>query len=265
LDKLRQETSEWMMDADSSTSEELKAKLRELKEVVSPVLKRKAEAQKRPEYLELLRQALNQTKMLAGVIQDSLEEAMRSESSTSSLLEAMKSASEARASTSSDVPSHTSEASPEAETVTEIDPLAELEEPDLPPAWTATADTSTTPEPVPYLSPYSAEDLEGLLSKYESVAKWLEEKLELQEKLQDWEDPVFEAGELERKAKDLNDALMDIVAKKLVKPRIKKPTVSKAGKSKASKSTSTQTSEVKETTTKEDGEKVWASVEHNEL
>lgn len=269
LDKLRQETSEWMTDTGSSTSEELKAKLKALRNIVSPVLKRKAEAQRRPEYVDLLHQALNQTKMLVGIIQNSIQEAARAESSSSSLLEAMRTASEASASASTSASSGMIEDAQETKTATGVDPLAELEEPELPPVWTATADASSTPTPEPeqYSSPYSADDLEELLSEYDSVAKWLEEKLKLQENLQEWEDPVFETGELERKAKGLNDAFMRIMRKGMTKPKIKKPTVSKAGKSKASKNVSTRSSGGKETTvtTSGDDEKTSADVGHDEL
>lgn len=262
LEKFREETSEWMSDASSATSEELKEKLNSLKAIVSPVLSRKAEAQKRPEFVELMQQALNQTKMLIGVIQNSIEEAARSEASTKSLVEEMKSAAEAQASVSASTDS--AEASPTS------DPLADLEE-DLPPAWSSTASqSSTTAAPEPYLTPYTAGDLKELSEEYEAVASWLEEKLAAQEKLQPWEEPVFESRELERKTKRLNDALMGIIQKKMARPKGSKAkgktkSAGKKGKESASGEPSTSGSGSGEATSSDKDAKVRMSVEHNEL
>lgn len=270
LEKLREETSEWIADASSATSEELKQKLKSLKDIVSPVLSRKVEAQKRPEFVELMQQALNQTKMLISVIQDSIEEAARSEASTKSLVEEMKSA--AKASASESTPTESAEASP---TSTEHDPLAELEEPDLPPAWSSTgADSSTTAAPEPYLTPYTAEDLKELSDEYEAVATWLEEKLAAQEKLQPWDDPVFDVKEMEKKTKQLNDALMGIIQKKMMKPKVSKPKSSKSKTKTASKKSKVSGSEEPSATQSDNGEEATSSgkdakatkvVEHNEL
>jgi hypoxia up-regulated 1 len=265
LEKLREETSEWMSDASSATSSELKEKLKALKAIVSPVLSRKAEAQKRPEFVELMQQALNQTKMLISVIQDSIEEAARSEASTRSLVEEMKSAAaEAEASVSASTDS--AEASPTS------DPLADLEE-DLPPAWSSTASSpSTTPAPEPYLTPYTAEDLQELADEYEAVASWLEEKLAAQEQLQPWEEPVFESKELERKTKRLNDALVGIIQKKMVRSKGgkaksgkgKTKSAGKKGKGSASGETSGSANGGEAASSGKDA-KVRMGVDHNEL
>lgn len=274
LEELREKTSEWMADASSATSDELKERLKALKDLVTPVQSRKAEAQLRPEYVEMAKQALNQTRMLIGVIQDSIEEASRSEASSKSLLEEMKSAAEAEASPSSSMESDASA------TASERDPLADLEEPGAPDAWSSASDATTIPTPGPYLTPYTTEDLKELSDEYESVASWLEEKLAQQEKVNPWDDPVFNSKELEKKTKQLNDALMAIVQKKMVRtpPKVPKKDKSSKPKSKTSKKgKSGSESTVEESTGSSStggggtatssgkGAKVSLNVEHNEL
>ena len=262
LEKLREDTSEWMSEASSATSDELKAKLQALIDIVKPVILRQSEAEKRPEHVESIQQVLDRTKSLIGVIEDSIEQAARSEASSSSLLEEIKSASSSAEASTSPSPDDLAK---------ESDPLADLEEPDLPPAWSSSDDAAPTPEP--FLSPYTAEDLKTLKEDYDKVASWLEEKLAAQEELQLWDDPAFEIRDLEHKTKQLNDALMALVQKKMVKPKAKKPSASKAKSSKSKKGKSSTAEETSATSVKASESltssgkeaKVSMSVEHNEL
>jgi hypoxia up-regulated 1 len=81
------------------------------------------------------------------------------------------------------------------------------------------------------MAPYTEEDLKELTDAYETVNTWLEAKLAEQEKLKPHEDPVFAAGELQKKATELNDALMKVFNRKM------KPLKSSTTKSKAPKPT----------------------------
>jgi hypoxia up-regulated 1 len=170
----------------------------------------------------MLREALGQAQGLVNIIKDSMVVASSSEAAASS------SASEEAAKAAASPSTSTSSADPE----TSVDPLAELEE-DESSSTTSTTEIPT-PSANPWISPYTEDDLKALTDTYESVNTWLEEKLAEQEKLKPYEDPIFAPGELQKKATELNDALMSLLQKKLKQQQPPKPKPkSKTSKTKA--------------------------------
>jgi hypoxia up-regulated 1 len=79
---------------------------------------------------------------------------------------------------------------------------------------------------------YSEDDMKSLTGVYESVQKWLDEKLAEQAKLSEFQDAAFTLRELEEQSRKLNNALMEMVQRKMMRPP---PTKSRAAKPKATK------------------------------
>ncbi|KAF2843570.1 actin-like ATPase domain-containing protein [Patellaria atrata CBS 101060] len=240
IEDLLSSTSEWLygegVDAPVDT---LKSKLKDLKNLVDPVSKRAAEAVKRPKSVELLQQTLDQTKMLLGVVEDSIASAAASAASLAA--EASKSATEAASSVSSVV---TPEKSGD-----ELDELEEGLESDLP----STASSATEPATTPDAPLYSEEDLKGIREAYQSVSAWLEEKTALQEKLKPWEDSALSSQELEVKARELNEAVSGLLTRRIKVGGDKKAKSSKSkSKSKSAKASKSRKAE-KGKETKESG------------
>jgi hypoxia up-regulated 1 len=203
---------EWIYsEGREATREELKAKLKEMKDIVGPVEKRKEEAAGRPAKLKALQDALNQTKQVIIGIQGQIENDTKIHESWSASMSAAATA------------------TPSATT----DDFAGLEdeatESDSAPIAEATLDPPT----------YSPEDLIVPQSLYESVSTWLEEKLALQEKLTPTDDPALLVADLEAKAKQLTDVQVDLIMKSMKKPyKSKRPTKPKSSsKSKKPKKT----------------------------
>ncbi|OCL06044.1 actin-like ATPase domain-containing protein [Glonium stellatum] len=213
LEEQLRSTSDWIYEEGHDAAEEiLKEKLKDLKAHVDPILKRKDEARKRPDAIKSLQDALGQTKSMASVIKDQVQKA--AEASSSAAEELSKS-------------SASSTATAEESATTNADPLADLEEEDM-------LKSTTSEEPKPSKSPeimlYTEEDLKEITNTYESIEQWLDTKLAEQAKLSDAEDPAILIKDLENKSRQLNNALMEILQKKM-----RMPTKSKASKPKATK------------------------------
>jgi hypoxia up-regulated 1 len=222
IESLLKTSSKWLSDSEgTATSKDLKAKLKGLEEQVNPIKSRKEEAARRPELVGFLRDALQQAKGLAEVIRQSLESA---KSAVESSIE------------SSTVSSESSTTSAPAEPSSR-DPLADLEEADDPSTTTTSAEPKSSEDP--FVMPYTETDLEDMMESYESVTTWLDEKLVEQANLKEWEEPVLLSTDLQRKAKDLNDALMKLLQQKMRKPtskgRAKKPKPTKKASKKDDK------------------------------
>ena len=223
IEKLRSSTSEWLHDeGPSATLEVLRQKLKDLENLVKPVQSRKDEATKRPEQIKSLQDALNQTNTFIGAIRKQIDDASSAASS----------ASESAASASASAASAASSSTPPLS-----DDLADLEEPD----------TSTTseepPQPTKFsdISPYTEEDLTSLASTYTSISQWLEENLAKQGKLKPHEDPVISTKDLEAKSRQLNQATMDLLQKKIRMPTKPKSTKKSSKSSRKTKTKGTAT------------------------
>jgi hypoxia up-regulated 1 len=222
IESLIKSTSKWLSDSDdvATTSKALKEKLKGLEELVNPVKSRKEEATKRPELTSYLREALEQAKGLVDVISKELKS---SKTTTTAIPTA----------DSSETSGTTS-----AATSATGDPLADLEEADESTSTTSSEAAKSTE--LPFVSPYSEADLLEMQASYEAVNTWLESKLAEQSKLKDWEEPALTSEALSKKAKELNDALMNLLQRKLKKPtsnkgKSKKPKPTKKADKKAEK------------------------------
>ncbi|KAK8234033.1 Hsp70 protein-domain-containing protein [Phyllosticta capitalensis] len=199
------ELSDWLyaegVDADEKT---LKAKHSALKALIDPVVARKAEAKNRPEAVAKLKELLGSSKDVMEMIRSSVDKVAAAESSAAAASASASSAS-AESSSSSSTPS----ASPSSANAD--DTLSDLEE-DLPPPPPESTPQNT---PEPFTSPYTADDLTYLTTKYDTIATWLETKLSAQAKLSPHDDPALTATELDRRHKELSDAIVDLAQRQL--------------------------------------------------
>lgn len=213
-------------DGADANKETLKARLDELRALVTPIQRRKDEASKRPSEIQKLKDALAQANTMVTVVKQQKEAQVLAESKAAS-------DSETANSPTTTAPS------------TATDDFADLDD------ETTMASSSTT-SAVPNLpaSMYSEEDVDAIVRKEETVKNWLDEKLAEQEKLSPTDDPVLLSSELSAKSKELNDAVMSLLTKQMkTPPKLKKSKSS----SKTTKTSSTKATDA-DASTAESGE-----------
>ena len=213
LDIKAKAASEWIYSGGSdATREELKAKLKEMKDIVGPIEMRKEEAAGRPEALKALQKAINETQQIIIGVTGQIENDTKIHASFS----ASKSAASANPTKSAT-----------------IDEFADLED-------DATATESAPPEEETLTPPtYTTDDLVLPQSLYDSVTTWLAEKLAEQEKLPPTADPVLLVKDLTTRTKELTDVHVDMLMKSMKRPfkSSRKPVKpSKGAKAKKNKS-----------------------------
>ncbi|KAF6814971.1 heat shock protein 70-like protein [Colletotrichum sojae] len=220
LEKLNSEASDWLYeDGADAPREELKKKYKALSEPVAKIQKRIDEAEKRPELVKALKEALNSTQTFVGTIKKQLEEYDEWHASAS-----------ASASDSSSTSTETPSATPSGD----FDGL----EDDEAPKERQMEDVVKERGPVPPL--YKREDMDVVEDLYESTLKWLNEMEAKQEALTATEDPVLLVKDLQAKRDKLDKAGMDLAMKgvKNFESKSKKASKSASAKSKKTKSAS---------------------------
>lgn len=195
LEKKSGEVSEWLYeDGADASRDELKKRLKALKDLVNPVEKRIKEKTERPEIVKSLRGTLNQTSNFIESIQKQIAEA---EAWSSSASASAASATSGEASSVTAAPSKGS------------DDFDDLEDD----ATTSTTTTATSEDrgPVPVL--YTLDDLKEITDLSKSTLDWLEKKLAEQAKLPETADPVITVDEITKKAKKLEQVGMQLAMK----------------------------------------------------
>lgn len=211
LEKKASDAGDWIYDDGADASrDELKNRLKALKDLASPVQKRVEEAENRPALIKGLKDALEQTNVFIDTIKQKIAEE------------------EAASSASSSDASATVTSAPSSE---DDDGL---EDDDTTTSTTTTATTDRGPAPL-----YTLDDLKDITELSQSTLKWLEEKLAEQEKLPETADPVLLTKDLTEKAKKLEKAGMDL-AMKTVK-NFEKAEKEKKKKSSSAKKSSSKT------------------------
>ncbi|KAI2631865.1 stress protein ORP150 [Hypoxylon sp. NC1633] len=227
LAKKAGEVSEWLYDDGADAPrEELRSKMKGLKDLVSPVEKRIEENGKRPELVKNLRTALDETNTFIDTIKGKIAEA---EAYVSSLSSSTTSTSE----TSSTVTSAPSQ---------DADDFEGLEDDET---TTSTTTTAAAEGRGPAAPIYTMDDLKDITALSKSVVDWLDDKLAEQEKLPETADPVLLAKDLTEKMKKLEKASRDLAMKSVKnseKTKKKSSSSRKASKSKSkSKKAATKT------------------------
>ena len=233
LQKQLSSTSEWLYaEGLDAKLQDFKDKLKSLRGLVDPVLKRRDEASRRPDAVKALKEGLENLKGMISMVEGNVKKA--AEDAASSASEAAAAATLSSSATSSS-------------SAMDGDDLD-----DDPYSTAGAADTAQSDEPLFKPYEYTNEDLTPMTTKYHEVKKWLDEKLALQDKLGQKDDPVVTASELEIKAQELQKLVSETIMKTIKMQDI--PRKAKAGggrkasaknkpkKSKSSNSGATNTS-----------------------
>ncbi|KAL0471280.1 Hsp70 domain-containing protein [Neurospora intermedia] len=202
LQQKKDEVGDWLYgDGADATREEFKAKLNELQNIVDPVLKRAEEAEKRPEILKGLQDALDNTNKFVKDIREKIDaydtfhaSASASASASSSIATFSPSTTAPASSATGDFDGLEDDAS--TTSATREDPMKFLEK-EL--------------GPVPPL--YTLEDLKESEDLYTSISTWLESKIAEQEKLGPTDDPVLTVRDLLERREKLDKAGMALAMK----------------------------------------------------
>jgi hypoxia up-regulated 1 len=191
---------EWLYDDGADASqEELKSKLKEMKDIVGPIEKRKEEASQRPAKIQSMKDALNST--LAFI--DSMKSQIKAAEAISSSL-----ASESSSSTTTAEPSSTTSNEFEG-----------LEDEETTSSTTKSSKASQSTPPMPHTMPqYTKEDLDEVVAIYETVKAWFVAKLAEQEALPPTADPVLLVAEIQAKSQELTTASMNVIMKAMKVP-----------------------------------------------
>ncbi|KAI0181302.1 actin-like ATPase domain-containing protein [Hypoxylon sp. FL1284] len=221
LEKKAGEASEWLYDDGADAPrEDFKAKLKGLKDLVSPVEKRIDESRKRPELVKGLKTSLDQTTAFIDTIKGKIAEA---DAYMSSLSASASSTSEA---------SSTVTAAPSKD-AGEFDGLEDEE-------TTSTTTTTAVEDRGPVPPVYTLDDLKEITDLSTSILEWLEQKLAEQDKLPETADPVLLAKDIMEKTKKLEKAGMDLAMKSVKNFDKGKNSKKKSGSSKKSSKAKTK-------------------------
>ena len=205
--------SDWIyaegQEADHKT---LKGKLKELEDIVKPILKRKADAVERPEAIKAYESNLADVKTAIDLVKAQIKEQ------------------DVAISKSVEAASKVSASSTESPSSASTDALDDLEED----AHSSSSTSAVAVEPTEVAIIYTEEDLTFIQETYANGTKWLEEQQTAQKKLKDSDDPAVSAREIKSQGDKLNDAVVQIMMKKARhynKPKQeKKPKVPKKSK-----------------------------------
>lgn len=256
--------SDWLYGEglDAKTTD-FKTRLKELKDIVDPALKRASESKGRPGAIEKLREALKShetiMEMVRGTIaQEKEREEKAASASSSSLLSDLESASSEASSSVSAAPEASSSDTSSSTSSTASHTSDDVDDLDSDPYSSSSSSSSTTTSSSPSAMPttfrpsYTQEDLDSLTSSRDSITAWLDEKLALQEKLGPTDDPAVSAKELEGKARSLSEEVQKLIMRSVKMPR---PEDLKGEKAKKSSSSSSSSSSSKSKATKKAGKK----------
>ncbi|ESZ90341.1 hypothetical protein SBOR_9275 [Sclerotinia borealis F-4128] len=240
LENKSKAASEWIYSGGTDASrDEFKAKLKEMKDIVTPIEKRREETAGRPKHLKSLNEALEQTKSIIA----SIKEQIKNETEAHSSFSASKSS---------------ASANPKTTSTATVDDFADLEDDEV--VGSASSTVTAPPEEETMDPPiYSDADLVGPQELFDNISKWLSELLEQQEKLAATADPVILIKDLAEKTEQLQGLAVELITKSMEQPykttrktgpKSEKPkkssTKSKSkskSKTKKSKKTSTATAE----------------------
>ncbi len=220
LQKKASETSDWLYGEGAEASrDDLKAKLAELQEIVTPIQARIDENAKRPELVLGLKDALNRTSEFVQTIKKQIAEY------------------EAFHASASASPSSTATAAPSQ------DDFAGLEDDEARPTKEADMDDVLKERgPVPPL--YNVADLKESEDLYASITAWLAEKEAAQAPLGPTDDPVLTIKDITTRREKLDKAGMDLAMKSIKnfessQKKSKSKSKSKTAKPRKSKKTKT--------------------------
>ncbi|KAJ5704178.1 hypothetical protein N7493_011316 [Penicillium malachiteum] len=190
--------SDWLYeDSDNAQTADFKAKLKDLKVIVDPALKRIKESSTRPARIELLQDMLKNAESMKQLIESQIEndQAVYSSALSASSTTTVEEPETESATTPTPAPSD--------------DPLDDLDEDAYSTSSSKTyTKSSAAPKPTgPKYTLFTPADLASLSQIYESTKPWLEAQLELQEKLTESDDPALTVVEIDSRLREFERIL----------------------------------------------------------
>ena len=218
---------DWLYgDGTEAKTADFQQKLKSLKEIVNPALKRRNENSERPARVQQLQDLLGSARTISEIMRKQVND---DEASYSSSISASISQ------TSTPEPSSSSSAS-------SSDPLDELDDDPYSTSSSASATPAASKPAGPKYNVFHPSDLSALENTYETTRKWLETKLASQEKLGESDDPALTTADIEAQAGQLDRTLSKVYEKLSAKGRRsggggggRKPKSSKKGKGEKAK------------------------------
>lgn len=189
--------SDWLYEAEHSTTAELKAKYAELKELFDPIHKRREEHSRRPDQMGLLSNALEQTKQLVELMNEAI---------TQDAEKLAKAVAEAAAEVES-----SSSSADAAATAAPADELDGLDDSSSSSTTTTTTTSTAKPLPTPRYTEDEVATLQGLVAE---VSAWIDEKTAAQAALALHEDPVVTLKDIESKILHVNQKIMAVISRR---------------------------------------------------
>lgn len=214
--------SEWLYgDGTDAKLQDFKDKLKGLRKMVDPVLKRKEENSNRGDAVSRLEEGLKSIKSTIEMVENNMKQAAEDAASSASSASVAATASTSRTSSS-------------AGDELEDDPYSSTASPDE--AAEAEAD-------IPALKPYqyTEDDLSSLKSTRDLVQKWFDEKSAAQKKLGPHDDAALLVADLELKAKQLQNEVSNTIMKTIRAQEFPKGKGGKKPKSKSKSKKASQT------------------------
>jgi hypoxia up-regulated 1 len=198
-------TSDWIYSEGADAPQDvLKSKLKDLEDIVKPILKRKSESVDRPAAIKAFESNLADINNVAGIVKKQIEEQEVASSKSSEAVSKASASSAASPSPSSD-------------------PLDDLEDDEMLKSSSAEA---ADPEITPVASIYTAEDLKTIEEAHSNAKKWLEEKQAAQNKLKETDEPAFTSDDIKAQTSKLESVIIRMMTRKadaLNKPKPSKP------------------------------------------
>jgi hypoxia up-regulated 1 len=192
LSELTSKTGDWLYEeSDNAKTADFQSKLKELKTIVNPALKRMKESSTRPARVQLLKDMLKNAESMKDLIKNQID---NDEQIYSSSLSASATSTEVEA---------------PATTPASDEGLEDLDEDAYSgSSSTTSAKSATTAKPTgPKYTLFTPADLTAITQAFESTNPWLETQLSLQEKLTESDDPALTVLEVDSRLRDFERIL----------------------------------------------------------
>jgi hypoxia up-regulated 1 len=194
LSERASKASDWLYEeSDNAKTAEFQSKLKDLKDIVNPALRRMKESSARPARVELLKDMLKNAESMKELIKNQIENDEQTYSS--SLSASSATSTESETSSSNPTPAASGEG------------LDDLDEDAYSTSTTSTKTAATAKPTGPKYSLFTPSDLTAITQAYESTAPWLETQLGLQEKLTESDDPALTLVEVDSRLRDFERIL----------------------------------------------------------
>ncbi|CAI7619513.1 unnamed protein product [Penicillium palitans] len=193
------QASDWLYEeGDNAKTADFQSKLKDLKAIVNPALKRMKESSSRPARVQLLKDMLKNAESMKELIKNQIDNDEQIYSSSLSASSASSTSSSTETSSSTPAPATSDEG---------LDDLDEDAYSASSSSTTSTKSAATAKPTGPKYSLFTPADLTAITQAYESTNPWLETQLGLQEKLTESDDPALTVVEVDSRLREFERIL----------------------------------------------------------